>query len=141
MIIENDLGTMILHGINLGMSLIRGIEKLEGRHPLKLMIIIEVHLETIILRGINLGRNLHGISLGTSLLRGIEKLEGRHLLKLMIIIEIGTIILRGINLGKILPRVMRRLKSCYRNPMLKDRITCSVEFRGIVLRQNVFRPK
>ena len=97
MIIENDLGTMILHGINLGMSLIRGIEKLEGRHPLKLMIIIEVHLETIILR--------------------------------------------GINLGKILPRVMRRLKSCYRTPMLKDRITCSVEFRGIVLRQNVFRPK
>ena len=26
-------------------------------------------------------------------------------------------------------------------PMVKDRITWSVEFRGIVLRQNVFRPK
>ena len=53
----------------------------------------------------------------------------------------GTIILRGINLGKSLPPVMRRLKSCYRNPMLQARITCSVEIRGIVLRQNVFRPK
>ena len=47
----------------------------------------------------------------------------------------------SISLGKSLAPVMRRLKSCYRNPMLQARITCSVKIRGIVLRQNVFRPK